>query len=905
MTFVRLSLFQQPLLFVGISLICGLLLAAEYQASARVWVFSCVASWIIASAVLWLKCGNLVAVASLMLGCLMAGGALWSISENGMSENRLRRLIERGELKVDEAIEIWGTLNAAPELAPDRIYLRIEVEKIAALGRQVGAGGVIQIVVPFNDDESRVEYDSLTLGYGTQVRLLAHLTSRHGYRNPGAPDFDELLEHRGQDATGWVKSPLLIERLGEGKRSWILSNLYYVRSRALTVILRHLKQPTSGILAAALLGNRYFLSRDTAETFRTGGTFHLLVISGLHITMIAIVALRLARYLSHSRLVQYSLVISLMWAYALMVGAQPAVMRSVVMLSVALIGRFIFRVSAGANMLATSAIILLAWQPRDIFNPGFQLSFLTVSMIVLFAAPLYTRLRCVGEWQPSASTPYPPRVPRPIKWVAELFFWDETAFQNEMKESRIRCRLEKSKAACRLNEWRLQKATAWIAVTIFTTTSVQVGLLPTMIAHFHRVSVVSPITNVIEGALVFALMTAGAVYLMIYSVLGGLALKLEGAVNWIGMLTVKASQPLLGWKKSSLRVPDFGESSALISSLYFLAVFLLIVVINEWNPLRRGDEVRGRVKGGVGGLISLVSSLTIAILCGLLVFHPFSHKYKDGWLSITFLDVGQGDAMLISFPRGKSMMLDAGGRPTYAPQNISEGDEEQFIEDRIGIAEAAVMPYLWNRGIKKMDWIVASHGDADHVGGFEELVRSFEIGAAMKGMDSRPGAFPGVSNQVLFPLRVIKRGDAFEIDGVRVEVISPVAANTELPPSDNNNSVVLRIIYGNRSFLLTGDIEKDAEAMLVGSESDLRADVLKVAHHGSRTSSTSEFLDRVKPRHAVISVADPSPYGHPHADVIDRLSAAGAQIWRTSVCGAITISTDGRDLRVETYLKCE
>jgi competence protein ComEC len=426
-----------------------------------------------------------------------------------------------------------------------------------------------------------------------------------------------------------------------------------------------------------------------------------------------------------------------------------------------------------------------------------------------------------------------------------------------------------------------------------------------MIAHFHRVSIVSPITNVIEGALVFALMTAGATYLIIYSVFGGLALKLGGMVNWLGMLTVKASQPFLGWKKSSLRVPDFGDASALISFYYFLAVFLLIVVTNEWNPLSRGDEARGRVKGAVGGLVATASSLTIAILCGLLIFHPFSHEYKDGWLSITFLDVGQGDAMLISFPRGASMMLDAGGHPTYVSRNIGEGNEDLFIEDRVGIAEAAVMPFLWHRGIKKMDWIVASHGDADHVGGFEELAQSFEIGAAMKGLDSRPGAFPGISDQVLFPLRVIKRGDAFEIDGVRVEVISPVAATSEPLLSDNNSSVVLKLVYGDRSFLLTGDIEKEAEARLVDSGSDLRADVLKVAHHGSKTSSTSEFLDRVKPRHAVISVADPSPYGHPHAEVISRLSEVGAQVWRTSSCGAITISTDGRDLRVETYLKCE
>ena len=123
--------------------------------------------------------------------------------------------------------------------------------------------------------------------------------------------------------------------------------------------------------------------------------------------------------------------------------------------------------------------------------------------------------------------------------------------------------------------------------------------------------------------------------------------------------------------------------------------------------------------------------------------------------------------------------------------------------------------------------------------------------------------------------------------------------------SDNNESMVLRITFGDRRFLLTGDIEKEAEARLVESKIDLRADVLKVAHHGSKTSSTIEFLERVNPRHAVISVAGHSPFGHPHAEALARLRATNARIWRTSECGAITISTDGSDLRVETFVKCE
>jgi competence protein ComEC len=151
----------------------------------------------------------------------------------------------------------------------------------------------------------------------------------------------------------------------------------------------------------------------------------------------------------------------------------------------------------------------------------------------------------------------------------------------------------------------------------------------------------------------------------------------------------------------------------------------------------------------------------------------------------------------------------------------------------------------------------------------------------------------------------LKRGDDFAIDGARIEVLSPPTETEAALISENDQSLVLRVSFGNRSFLLTGDIEREAEEMLVAGGADLRTDVLKVAHHGSKTSSTVEFLERVKPQHAVISVAKLSPFGHPHAEALSRLQTTDARIWRTSECGAITISTDGNDLRVETFVKCE
>ena len=299
--------------------------------------------------------------------------------------------------------------------------------------------------------------------------------------------------------------------------------------------------------------------------------------------------------------------------------------------------------------------------------------------------------------------------------------------------------------------------------------------------------------------------------------------------------------------------------------------------------------------------------MTLILLIVILVWHPHPHEFEQGRLSITFLDVGQGDAMLITFPNGKLMLLDSGGRiPTDLA--LAEG-EEIFVEDHISIGEAAVSPYLWGRGIKRLDFIAASHGHSDHTQGFADIGKSFAIGAALTGVvptnDKQFDAFREAASYAGAPLQSIARGDHLDIDGVQIEVLTPFRDALNAPQSANNQSLVLRLRFGQRVFLLTGDMEKEIEARLVAENEDLQTDVLKVAHHGSRSSSTMNFLARAKPAIAVISVAYPSPFDHPHAQTMAGLKIIGAQILQTSRCGAITISTDGKDLQVKTFVKCE
>ncbi len=904
LTFSQITLPQQPLVFLSLAFIAGLWLASRLLWTPRFWLNAFVVVWCVALLAWRMQLRDTFITSFLLLGFACAGAGLWALHAAQVAPSRVVRLHERGAWRIDEPVELIGTLANVPEAAPDRFYLSLNAEQLATLNQTHVASGTVQIIASLRDDAARQDFAALQLDYGTRVRMLVTLNPGGGFGNPGAPQFGEMLELRGVDATGWVKNPMLIERLGDAPRNALLWQLYHSRAVAIERLLQTNRQPAAGILAASLWGSRYWLDRRAAQTFREGGTFHLLVISGLHVAVIAAVLLWLAKRLWRSRVRQYVVVIVLLWAYAVMVGAQPAITRAAVMITVALLGQLLFRQTLGANTLAASALVLLAWQPRDLFNPGFQLSFLTVLVIVALVAPLYERLRNIGAWEPSAGTPYPPRVPQAIRRFAELLFWDERNYRAEMKEGTVKYRIEKWRAARWLNRVRLQPLARAATATVATTIFIQLALLPLMVIHFHRFSIVSPITNVVESILIGALMLVGAAQLLIGIFSTTLATWFSPIINWLGKLTVTAGEQPLALPLARLRVPDWGTGERYVYGGYWLLFIVLVVLLNVWHPLRKGDAANDDKRKRNGRFVALATVSAILFISTLIIAHPFAPSFTPGRLALTFLDVGQGDAILLQFPRGQTMLLDSGGRLAYAADSEDPNDD-LFLEDRIGIAEAAVMPYLWRLGLRRLDYIAATHADSDHVEGFDEIVQGFAVKQALAGFgeafDGSGDLFSRALRQQSIPLRVIQRGAAFEFDGVQWQVLAPFADRTV---SDNNASLVVRVRYGQRTFLLTGDIEKETEARLVQEEPDLRADVLKVAHHGSRTSSTNDLLARVKPQHAIISAAHPSPFGHPHPEVVERLQRTGARLWTTGNCGAITVSTDGSDLRVGTFKPC-
>jgi competence protein ComEC len=246
------------------------------------------------------------------------------------------------------------------------------------------------------------------------------------------------------------------------------------------------------------------------------------------------------------------------------------------------------------------------------------------------------------------------------------------------------------------------------------------------------------------------------------------------------------------------------------------------------------------------------------------------------------------------------MLIDGGGQPSHRAE-----DDLNFSPDAPRIGEAVVSEFLWYQGYSRIDYMVATHADADHMQGLSDVAKNFEIGKLMVGTtpvgDSEYDDLIRVADKRGIPLTTVRRGDEFSVSGVTLEVLNPVSSSDA--GSLNNSSVVMKIEYGARSFLMTGDIERPTESNLVASGCDgIRVDVVKVPHHGSRTSSTDAFVDCTRPSIAVISVGRRSRFGHPHADVLERWQAAGVEIMKTGESGTITIETNGDAIRVQTFV---
>jgi competence protein ComEC len=853
-----------------------------------------------------------LATSIILLAFATLGAAFAGVEGRGIGQERVRRLYEEGRVASGDPVEITGVVERAPEFAPDGFYLALRVEHLRARGAEHRASGVVELFAPVRDANHRDGYAELELRRGARVRALVKLERAEEFRNPGAGSLTEFLDRRGVDARGAIKSPLLLERLDDERVAlplvWLEAWREVLRGR-----MSELFSPeTAGVLQAALLGNRHGLSRASAERFREGGTFHVLVISGLHISFIGGLVLLLMRRLTGRRALQFAVPCVVLWLYTLAVGAESSVVRAALMFTVIALAPVAGRRGATLNALGGAALTLLVYHPAELFDPSFQLTFLSVLGIVALGWPLIERLRAVGSWRPTRATPRPPACPRWFRVLGETLFWSERAWQRELARNVYSYRLFKTSAGVELERWRVQALVRYAFGAVVVSASVQLLLLPLFVVYFHRLSLVSVLLNIFVGVLMAAVSLGALAAMLFASVSASAAWPLVWLVERLNWLMTHSVDPFARAGMASLRLPEYTGRAAAIYVLYYAPLAVLLAGLARWQPLTTAaffshdDHARARRRRWARRLAWAGATLCLS----LVVLHPFSEGRADGRLRLDLLDVGQGDAALLTFPNGATLLVDAGGRAEFRPRaGEFEGEPaSRFERDTRGIGEAVVSEYLWWRGRAHVDYILATHAHADHMNGLNDIAHNFKVRAAFLGRADGDGAelarLAATLRRESVPVELVGRGDRLKFGAATVDVLWPPRAGEATQAlSANDDSLVLRVRYGERVFLLTGDIERDAESALVLAGDDLRSDVVKVAHHGSRTSSTEAFVAAVRASVAVVSVGLDSPFGHPDKNVVERWRAGGARVLQTGRSGTITVSTDGRDLKVETFVR--
>jgi len=290
-----------------------------------------------------------------------------------------------------------------------------------------------------------------------------------------------------------------------------------------------------------------------------------------------------------------------------------------------------------------------------------------------------------------------------------------------------------------------------------------------------------------------------------------------------------------------------------------------------------------------------VAGLAVAAFTILVAAYPFAPTLHHGKFEVSVLDVGQGDSIFVASPNGRTMLIDGGG----------QAGAEAISGERSGpdTGEDVVSPYLWSRGIKRIDVVALTHAHHDHLDGLHAVLANFRVGELWIGRDEETPAFLALLGEARARgTKIVQQiqGHDFDWDGIKAHVLWPVDISLVTKPS-NDNSLVMTLDDGLVNFLLPGDIEKKVENELVAEDAPLKADFLKVPHHGSKTSSTDAFVAAVAPKFAVVSVGDGNQFGHPVDSVVARYAEAGVRFLRTDRDGEVTALTDGKTLAVQTF----
>jgi competence protein ComEC len=746
-------------------------------------------------------------------------------------------------------VTIEGYLYRESEHEPygDRLY--VEVQRAAAQGRtMLASSGNVRVAV----------IGGGVFRLGDEIRLSARLHFPRNYGNPSEFDYSGLMAREGIDATMTAPKKSLgtprFQIVGHRSR-FPASQIESIRIHIGEFFDRNLAYPENAEMRALVIGDRGEIGEPLRNTFARTGMAHLLVISGLHLSIVAaamFAAVRLAMMLlpglanrGYANKVAALAAMLAVCAYASIAGHHVSTVRALVMVLAYMMAVAIDRSREAIASLALAAIVICVALPGSTADIGFQLSFASVIAIVLgmrrFAA-WFARRKRVGMLRGEPS----------------------------------------------LARWRLlEVGTGYLVVSFWA----MAGTAPLTAYHFNQFAIVGVVANaavvpimafgatvsgLIAAALSFASESAARPFLLF----GASALA---AGNWLAAWFVD-------WPLAWFRI--FTPTILELTIAYALLTIWLLAPLAA--PIRgkrsRDDQARENVvddppvRRGFGWRARCVVGLALVLMvdAGYWTYERFFNPD----LRVTFLAVGEGDGAVVRFPGSRVMVIDAGG--SYGGFDAGE---------RI------VAPYLWSQKIMHVDYIALSHADIDHFGGLDFIAMNFAPRAfwttGVPSLDLGYGRLMDDLERAKIPLVLVR--ETAPVAAVGGVTVSSLNGGSGVARTQNNTSMVLRFSFGGASLLFTGDIESAGERAMLANGADLHATVLKVPHHGSATSSCAAFVAGVRPQVAVISDGYLNSFHFPAPVVVERYVEAGAILVRTDLDGAVMVDATPDSVTVRAF----
>lgn len=690
----------------------------------------------------------------------------------------------------DHSVALSGMVDSVPSHEGEKTRFVLKLQEI----NHMPVSGKVMVTVA----ENSVNYPP-----GAALSFDGEISEPAGRRNPGSFDYALYLKAKGIGGQVYLKNREAVT-VKPGSSSPIYA-IYRMRQHLSEVCDQFFTPPQSGLIKGILLGDST-MDDEVKASFREAGVSHVLAISGLHVGYVYVLVLWILTLLGVRRRYHLPVLAACLLFYITLTGFSPSVIRAALMCLALVGGRGMAETYDALNGLCLAGIVILLFQPVQLFMAGFQLSFSAVLAIILFYKPL-------------------------------LYEYE-----------------------------RHIKAPGAMASNLLLTFCATLGTMPASLYHFHTLNLVALVSNL-------------------------LIIPLVGVLLVFALITV----PLTAF------IPAAGGLFCLPTAFLADCILFLTNLFSKfsWLVLHRGAMTLSELLilvlaalllAGYFNLSKKSARCFVGASLPLLLLVIFGTSLARQPLRITFLDVGQGDSALVETPSGGIYFIDGGGYETYgnAPQ-----------KERTPISESVLLPVLYAKSIRRIDGVFISHNHADHAQGIEELLAEIPVGQIYVSSKYNNEA---LLRQNKVPVEILVKGSVLESgDGLSFEVLWPESKREALEDEEQNDaSMLLRLCYGSRSFLFTGDAGFSVEEAVIRSLPE--TDVLKVGHHGSRFSTSSEFLKKINPSLAVISVGRYNSFGHPTDEVLQNIEASGAVCKRTDQNGAVEVWTDGKDLSIRSCI---